>query len=258
MSPALGIAVFNLAAIVASLLAVLFLKKWNLWNTLIVLDIVVLLYYADILAMYLYSMPLDEAIWLAGFERYASSIVVLFAGGLVLCAVVDMERFFHYKLGGKPTYQAFKNASTKGGDQKGVLACVAVAVTLLLSEYNGMMSVARTYEKTLPYKVQAVTGDLWYPRGGEDESRYLFYASDRDGQVTNYSMQYIGRYFLYVPHVDGIVLFYEDKMNNLLSNYDYLVVVESDKDAERLVKKHYGVDLQEGIYKIDSRDKISY
>ncbi|RRJ66717.1 hypothetical protein EHV15_30140 [Paenibacillus oralis] len=60
-------------------------KKWNLWKVLIALDVMVVLYYAGILALYLFSMPLDEAIRLAGFERYASSIVVLFAGGLVLC-----------------------------------------------------------------------------------------------------------------------------------------------------------------------------
>ena len=39
-------------------------------------------------------------------------------------------------------------------------------------------------------------------------------------------------------------------MDNLLSGYDYLVVVESDSDGQRLLKKHYGVDMQAGIYQI--------
>ncbi|MNP64486.1 hypothetical protein D3C76_1599860 [compost metagenome] len=63
-------------------------------------------------------------------------------------------------------------------------------------------------------------------------------------------MQYVGKYYLYAPKVDGICLFYEDNMDNLLSGYDYLVVVESDADGNRLLKKHYGVDMQEGIYRI--------
>ncbi|MFD1176439.1 hypothetical protein ACFQ3W_09010 [Paenibacillus puldeungensis] len=249
--PAMGIVAFELMAIAASIFAAVVLKKkWNLWKALIALDLVLLLYYAGILGLYLYSMPLDEAIRLAGFERYASSIVVLFVGGLVMCAMVDLERSFHYKIGEVPDYHAFKNVKMKGYYQKGIMACIAVAATLLLSEYNGILSIAKSYETTLPYKVYKVTGDRWYKGGQEDNSKYLFYASDRDQQVTNYYMQYVGKYYLYAPKVDGICLFYEDNMDNLLSGYDYLVVVESDYDGNRLLKKHYGVDMQEGIYKI--------
>ncbi|PIH57813.1 hypothetical protein [Paenibacillus sp. LK1] len=249
--PVIGIVIFEIVAIVASIFAYVVLKKkWNLWKALIALDVVLLLYYAGILALYLFSMPMDEAIVLAGFERYASSIVVLFAGGLVLCAAIDLERSFHYRIGEVPDYQAFKTVETKGHYQKGIIGCMAIAATILLSEYNGIVSIAKTYDTTLPYKIHAVTGDRWYKDGQEDNNRYLFYASDRDQQVTNYYMQYVGKYFLYAPHVDGIVLFYEDNMDNLLSGYDYLVVVETDRNAKWLLKKHYGIDMQEGIYKI--------
>ncbi|WP_419890535.1 hypothetical protein [Paenibacillus xylanexedens] len=249
--PVIGIVIFQLIAIAASVFAIVVLKKkWNLWKALIALDVVLLLYYAGILALYLFSMPLDEAIVLAGFERYASSIVVLFAGGLVLCAAIDLERSFHYRIGEMPDYQSFKTVKTKGHYQKGIIGCMAVAATILLSEYNGIVSIAQSYDTTLPYKIHAVTGDRWYSGGQEDNNRYLFYASDRDQQVTNYYMQYVGKYFLYAPHVDGIVLFYEDNMDNLLSGYDYLVVVETDLNAKWLLKKHYGIDMQEGIYKI--------
>ncbi|WP_433922262.1 hypothetical protein [Paenibacillus taichungensis] len=249
--PVIGIVIFEIVAIAASIFAYVVLKKkWNLWKALIALDVVLLLYYAGILALYLFSMPMDEAIVLAGFERYASSIVVLFAGGLVLCAAIDLERSFHYRIGEVPNYQAFKTVETKGHYQKGIIGCMAIAATILLSEYNGIVSIAKTYDTTLPYKIHAVTGDRWYKDGQEDNNRYLFYASDRDQQVTNYYMQYVGKYFLYAPHVDGIVLFYEDNMDNLLSGYDYLVVVETDRNAKWLLKKHYGIDMQEGIYKI--------
>lgn len=249
--PVIGIVIFQFVAIAASIFAYVVLKKkWNLWKALIALDVVLLLYYAGILALYLFSMPLDEAVRLAGFERYASSIVVLFAGSLVLCAAIDLERSFHYRIGEVPDYQAFKTVKTKGHYQKGIIGCMAIAATILLSEYNGIVSIARTYDTTLPYKIHAVTGDRWYKDGQEDNNRYLFYASDRDQQVTNYYMQYVGKYFLYAPHVDGIVLFYEDNMDNLLSGYDYLVVVETDRNAKWLLKKHYGIDMKEGIYKI--------
>jgi hypothetical protein len=249
--PAMGILVFNLIAIGAVIFnAFVLKKKWKLWKVLIVLDIVLLLYYIGIWDLYIFSMPLDEALWLAGFERYASSIVVLFSGGLVLTATVDIENSFYYKIGQVPDEQAFRSVANKDNYQKGVLICMAIAITLLLSEYNGIASIIQRYETSLPYKIQMITGDRWYSNGKEDDNRYLFYASDRDAQVTNFYMQYVGRYLLYSPNVDGICLFYEDNMDNLLKGYDYLIVVESDANERYLLYKHYGITGEEGIYKV--------
>lgn len=254
--PAMGILGFHVAVITASVFAAILLKKsWNLWKTLIALDVVLMGYYLGILGLYIFSMPIDEALRLAGFERYASSIVVLFAGGLVLCATVDIEKSFYYKTGELPAYQAFKTVESKDRYQKGVIIFIALAITILLSEYNGMQTIRRSYKTTLPYKVYQVTGDRWYSGGNVDESRYLFYASDADSQVTDYYLQYIGKYMLYASNVDGICAFYEDNLINLLNSYDYLVMVESDGEAKHLLKKYFGVSGQEGIYRIIHSDK---
>lgn len=253
--PAMGILIFNLIAIGAIIFnAIVLKKKWKLWKVLIALNVVLLLYYIGIWGLYIFSMPLDEALWLAGFERYASSIVVLFVGGLVLTSTVDIENSFYYKIGQVPDEQAFRNVANKDRYQKGVLICMAVAVTLLMSEYNGISSIILDYASSLPYKVQTITGDKWYKNGEENDNKYLFYASDRDEQVTNFYMQYVGRYFLYSPNVDGICLFYEDNLDNLLSGYDYLIVVENDSYERYLLSKHYGMTGQEGIYKVVSTD----
>lgn len=253
--PAMGILAFNIAALGTVIFDALVLKKkWKLWKSLLALDAVLILYYAGILGMYIFSMPLDEALWLAGFERYASSIVVLFAGGIVMTATVDIENSFYYRIGQVPDEKAFRSVTNKNRYQKGVLAFIAVAITLLLSEYNGILSIARDYDASLPHKIKAITGDRWYEDGREDDRRYLFYAPDKDAQVTNYYMQYVGRYFLYAPNVDGICLFYEDNMDNLLSGYDYLVVAESDANERYLLRKHYRVTGEEGIYRIVSKE----
>lgn len=254
--PAIGILGFHVAAIIASVFAAVLLKKnWNLWKALIALDVVLIGYYLGILGLYIFSMPLDEALRLAGFERYASSIVVLFAGGLVLCATVDIENSFYYRTGELPAYQAFKTVESKDRYQKGVIFFMALAITILLSEYNGMQTIRRSYKTTLPYKVYQVTGDHWYSGGSVDESRYLFYASDVDSQVTDYFLQYIGKYMLYASNVDGICAFYEDNLIHLLSSYDYLVLVESDGEAKHLLKKYFGVSGQEGIYRVIHSEK---
>lgn len=250
--PFMGIVAFNLISAGASIFVGVVLKRnWRLWKVLIALDAVVIFYYVGILGLYIFSMPSDEALRLAGFERYASSIVVLFAGGLVLCATGDLERTFYYRIGQVPDLMAFKSVESKGRYQKGVIACIALAVILLMSEFNGMETIRKAYTSTLPYKVWQVTGDRWYSDGNVDESRYLLYATDADGQVTNYYLQYIGKYMLYAPNVDGICAFYEDNMDNLLSGYDYLVLAESDVEARYLLRKHYGVTGGAGVYKVE-------
>ena len=257
--PFLGILGFHLAVLAATLFAgVVLKKKWNIWKALIALDGVLLVYYLGILALYLYSMPLDEAIRLAGFERYASSIVILFAGGLILCGTVDIERSFYYSDNQMPAYRAFKSVESKGWYQKGVILCLAVAVTLLLSEYNGMDTIRKGAQNTLPYKVYKITGDRWYRNGLVDENRYLFYASDVDSQVTNYYLQYIGKYMLYASQVDGICAFYEDNLIHLLHSYKYLVIVESDEQEKNLLNKYFSVTGENGVYEIHiSGDRVA-
>lgn len=249
--PAMGILIFNLLSIGAVTFNFFLLKQeWRLWKVLISLNVIVFLYYVGILGLYVFSMPLDEAVRLAGFDRYASSIVVLFVGGLALTATVDIENSFYYKIGQVPDERSFRTVTNKNRYQKGVIICIAIATTLLVSEYNGLSSIIQDYENSLPYKVLTITGDRWYENGLEDDRQYLLYASDQEEQVSNFYMQYIARYHLYAPNVDGISLFYEDNMNNLLSGYDYLMIVESDDNGRNLLSKHYGVTGQEGIYKI--------
>jgi hypothetical protein len=249
--PVLGILIFHLAAIGTTVFAAIVLKKhWSILKTLLALDVVLSAYYLGILSLYLFSMPIDEALVLAGFERYASSIVILFAGSLILCATVDMERSFYYRINEVPDYRAFKSVESKGRYQNGIIVSIGLSMALLFSEYNGMQTIQQTYDTTLPYKVWQVTGDRWDKSGAVSESKYLFYASDTDNQVSNHYLQYLGRYMLYAPNVDGICAFYEDNMTNLLSRYDYLVVVESDLRAKYLLREHYGVTGKQGIYQI--------
>lgn len=253
--PAMGILAFNLIAIGAIIFNIFILKKkWNLWKALLTLNVIMFLYYIGIWGLYIFSMPLEEALLLAGFERYASSIVVLFVGGLVLTATVDIENSFYYRIGQVPDEQAFRSVVNKELYQKSVLACMAVAIILLVSEYNGISSIIQDYDTSLPSKIKVITGDRWYENGEEDTNRYLLYGSNRGSQVTNRYMQYVGRYFLYAPYVDSTYFFNEDTMNSLLGGYNYLVVVESDLYERQLLYKHYGVTGQEGIYKIINKD----
>lgn len=248
---ALGIFVFDLVAILACIFTYKFLnKKLALIKVLVASNAMLILYYTGILGMYIFSMPLDEALYLAGFERYASSIVILFCGILTLCATIDLENSFSIKMGDHYDYKAFYSIKTKKYYQIAVMITLAICMITLLSEYNGLIYNQNLYKESLPYQVKQVTRDHWKSKGKIDHHKYLVYASDNESQVTNYYLQYITRYMLFADHVDGICLFYEDNIVNLLKDYDYLIIVESDSNEKHLLQKYFNVDGQEKIYKV--------
>lgn len=250
--PALGLLVGNIVAVVASIAAAVFLStKWRLFATLVALDVIVALYYVGILGLYVYSMPQSEASSLAGFDRYANSIVVLFIGALAMCATCAIERSFHYKVGEVPAYRAYKNVLMKDVYQKSVIVCLMLSMAILLSEFNGLHTIIRESAHGLPAQVSRVTGDNWPANGAVDEYRYLLYGQDTNSQVTDYYMQYAAKYYLFASHVDATVSFYEDNMDHLLGSYDYLVVIEPDAREQALLSKHYGVSGDEGFYKVE-------
>ena len=72
----------------------------------------------------------------------------------------------------------------------------------------------------------------------------------KNSQVTNYYLQYITRYDLFASDVDGICLFYEDNLINLLKDYDCLIIVEQDASEQALLKKYFNCAGEKQIYKV--------
>jgi len=249
--PVIGFVVFNLLAATSYIVARKFFnKKYKLLKALIALDSVVILYCLGILGLYIFSMPADEALRLAGFERYASSIIVLFSGGLLLCATVDIENTFAFKIGNTADYRSFKSIESKKYYQLAIIVSLAIALAFLISEYNGLVYNKKQFSDSFPAHMYSIVGDNWPVGGKVDENRYLIYASDKDGQMTDYYVQYVARYFLYGKNIDAICSFYEDNLINLLNDYDYLVVVETDYSERKLLKKYFNIQGDPGVFKI--------
>jgi len=256
-----GILVSNVISIIAIIFNKLFFhKKWRLLKALISLNLVLILYYLGILALYIFSMPIDEAIYLAGFDRYSASIVILFVGSLFLTSTIDLENSFHYKIGEVEAGKEFLTSYNKHFYQRAVVFCLALTLTMLLSEYNGMLSIANDYRNSISYKLETITNDRWYLNGYTDNNSYLVYATDTDSQISSYYLQYISSYYLYAPKVDGTYYFKDSEIEQQLSNYDYLIIVESNINSRYLIYKHFGISGVEGIYQINksnNSNKIS-
>ena len=247
--PTLGFVVFNGVSIAAYLVARFALhKKWKLLRTLLVLDLAVVLYYAGILAMYIVSMPLEEAQRLAGFDRYASSMILFLMGAVSMRLTMDVENSFYVQQGEHRDYRAYYSLTTKNIYQIATVAFALAAGLILLSELNGMNSIKADYPKTLPARVSAITGDRW--EVPDNKTRYLFYSSDKEQEVTSYELPYVGRYFLFAAQVDAVSKFADDTFLNQIQTYDKFVIFEAMPEIRAYMQKHANLPGDPGIYDV--------
>ena len=247
--PTLGFVVFNGVSIAAYLVARFAVhKKWKLLRTLLVLDLAVVLYYAGILAMYIVSMPLEEAQRLAGFDRYASSMILFLMGAVSMRLTMDVENSFYVQQGEHRDYRAYYSLTTKNIYQIATVAFALAAGLILLSELNGMNSIKADYPKTLPARVSAITGDRW--EAPDNKTRYLFYSSDKEQEVTSYELPYVGRYFLFASQVDSVSKFADDTFLNQIQTYDKFVIFEATPEIRAYMQKHANLPGDPGIYDV--------
>ena len=245
----LGFVLFNGVAIAAYLVArLVFHKKWKLLKTLLVLDLAVVLYYGGILAMYILSMPLDEALRLAGFERYASSMILFLIGAVSMRATMDVEDSFYRQQGEQRDYRAFYSLTSKNIYQMATVLFSLASGLILLSELNGMNSIKASYPESMPARVAAVTGDNWHTP--DNDTRYLVYSSDQNNEVTSYELAYDARYFLFASQVDAVSSFADDTFMNQIQTYDKFVILESTPVIRVYMRKHANLPGDPGIYDV--------
>lgn len=236
----------NIAAVLAVLFVRIFLKKqWKLGRVLVVVDLMAILYHIGILGLYLFSMPEEEAVRLAGFDRYACSIMVLAAGLLFMQATIDMEHSFAVRIEGNGTYRAFSSPAAKRRYQYMVLATMMIGVNFLYSEINGLLYIQSNYSQSLAGRMETLAGDRWQEE--EDQRKYLVAASDREGQVSNGEVFYVSRYFLNAPNVEVTERLDVGNMDEIKKEYDVLIILDESAvrsgtdDIENAVWNRSGV-----------------
>ncbi|MEA4999994.1 MAG: hypothetical protein VB087_11455 [Candidatus Limiplasma sp.] len=242
-----GMLLINIVGITAWLNARLgFGKKWKLLRVLVLMDILMLVYYAGILTFYLVAMPRDEALRLAGFERYASSMMLFVIGAVGLCMTRDVERSLHVQQGELRDYRAFKSLQTKRIYQNATMAVFATAMLFLATDLQGMNALQEGYPSTLPAHAERVLGNQWEQA---DTRRYLLYAPDTDRQITDDYLLYVGRYMLMDPDVYATDAA-DDTLLEQLRDFDYFVIVESDAAIQTLMQGQLGLDGDVGVYSV--------
>jgi hypothetical protein len=217
------------------------IRAWVLINSLF------FVYYIGIYLMFLFSMPTEEALYLAGFDRYASSIVILALGLMSLFLAREIDYSFYEKNSQLRTYSSFKSIQTKRIYQYSILILIFFSTLMLLSENNGMLYNNKTYNQTVPATFNRVTGN----RFKLNNTKYLVVSTDKDA-VTSYLTGYVGKYYLYSPNVDGREDFLMDDAEfiDLLKQYDKVVILEEHYTFNAMSKKLFGRTFEPGTYKV--------
>lgn len=221
-------------------------KKWQLKKVWLLGHMIVVVYVFGLLGMYLFSMPEDEAIRLAGMERYICSIVVFYVGMIMMTIVKDIERSFYIQLKDSYHYKAFYSPQTKKIYQNTTLVFMIITFSCVYSELCELIALRQNHSSSLASQVEQLVGDQWYSRNQMDLSRYLVIASNQNQQVSQYQLSYTMKYFLYAPYVDTLSYLNEDID---IESYDYVIIFNRGYVDEAVIKK-YPVFCEEGIYKI--------
>lgn len=167
-------------------------------------------------------MPAREAAVLAGFERYACSIMVFFAGGLVLAGAEDIENSFCIKNVQGDTSRAFYSPNSKQRYQTAVLVTSILLFNFLYSEITGLAEIRRQYPQIIAGRIESVTGDYWADNRKEKTERYLVISTEEQ-EISSYELSYTMKYFLYDDNVTVTAPVTAEELTERLADYDLVI-----------------------------------
>lgn len=245
--PTQGIIVINLLFIITIIIINMIRhQKKHLIIGLIMTNLIIVGYYLGILMMFIFSMPNEEALALAGFDRYAGSIIIFGLGSYSFFAVDAIDSAFYEQRFHLRNYQSFKSIRTKYLYQYSSIAMMFASTLLILSENNGMQYNLRQYQSSVPYKVEHIVGNQMTL----NHQNYLIISADKT-QVDNYFTQYVGKYYLYSDHVDAredISQLSRTQFIDLIGKYDAVVVIDKHYTFRVMGHQYLNKNIKQGIY----------
>ena len=249
-----GILIINLIMLIAFIVIGIRLKyKKFVLLTWGFVDISIVTYYIGILLMYLTAMPTDEALELAGFERYASSIVIFAFGCLTMALAWVMDKCLYEKIISKRNARSYKSIVYNNNQETN-------KVVKEIHQFTGSQSNSST-------------------------DRILVVTADKEN-VDNYFVQYASRYYLWDVNVDArenfvsvdqefldLMASYSDSATSyylsnenidtrdgsnltdddfiaLLKTYDEVLILDDHYTFNALTKKLFGRTYSPGLYKV--------
>ncbi len=277
-----GVILINVIMIIAVISIGIFLKRpKRVLLTWGFLDVTIVAYYIGILLMYLTAMPTDEALELAGFERYASSIVIFAFGLLTMILAWEIDNCFFEKIISKRNSRSYKSLFNKRVYQYASLVLIVYAVGMFLSENNSIVYNNNQETNVVAKELHQIAGSSMT----SSNKRILVVTADKEN-VDSYFVQYASRYYLWDVNVDarenfvsadqdfldlmssysGSATSYylwndnvdtrddfnlsDDDFIALLKTYDEVLILDDHYTFNALTKKLFGKTYSPGMYKV--------
>lgn len=222
-------------------------RKSSLLRILVAGFLIILAYYSGIYLMFLFSMPIDEAVRLAGIERYASSIVI-FSLGLAFSAIaIEINYSLYEKNISLRNYKSYKSLLTKKIYQYSTILLSFASVLLLLSEINGIKYHNAQFHKTLPGQFQKVTDQKFEL----NHERILVVTADKEN-LNSYYTNFFSTYYLYSTNVIPKEDFMMDNQSfrTFIESFDSIVILEEHWKFMELFKQMTGDVPKIGVYAV--------
>lgn len=222
-------------------------KNPLLWQ-LALISLITIVYYMGILLMFLFSMPTDEALQLAGFERYASSIVNLDLGMAMIFLARQIDYTLHEQTISLRNYKSFKNIQTKKIYQFSSVFLLFVSTLILLSETSGILYNDYQRDKTVVSQFEHVIDQQM-----ELTDDQILVVSTNQADVENYLVGFVGKYWLYSPNVVGQENFIMEPNDfiTLLSEYDKVLILEDHFTFNTMTRLINNQQFEPGLYEVD-------
>lgn len=219
-------------------------KNPILWQ-LALINIITIIYYIGIYAMFLFSMPTEEALYLAGFDRYASSMVIMALGlaGMFLARQIDYA-FYEQRIDYR-NFKSYKSIKTKKLYQYTAIFLLFSSVLLVMSESGGLLYNEVNYQTSAAGEITSITGNQMIL----NDDRYLIVTPNKE-EVDNYFVGFFGKYWLYSPNVDGREDFNMSltEFKDLIASYDKILILEDHYTFNEMTELLNGQTYQPGIY----------
>lgn len=241
-----GVLLINIILLIAWLtIKYLIGKRNNLFKVLVALDVVFVVYYFSVFAMYIVSMPFAEAIVLDGFERYLSSMIICNIFIAVMSIVVAMDYAMYEQRIEKRDLRAYRSIFTKTLYQTTSLVFMIFSVILMFSEINGIQYNNSIGQLELPVQMKKVAK----PSTIYNHTKILVVDPHRD-DVSNYYASYVTRYYFFSDRVVGQENFMMDEktFKKTIEDYQYVVIPEWHRTFTTMVRKVYHQNLKTGLY----------
>lgn len=175
---------------------------------------VFIIYICSIFAMYVFSMPLGEAVGLAGYSRYLETIIIYLLGITMIHILYDWE-------------------STGNNIWAAIILSISVLPVWGCRENINTLFIKQNYEATQRYRFQSLKKQYQVENGG---NYFIYIPQDDHGYL-----YYLARYELWTNNITFTTLSNFHDHEERLKDADYLIIWQLDSHMEKFLDEQFGV-----------------